>query len=1489
MTAHVKLRSIANPNTDWQGENIGAVGDRVRLVVELWNYANLDGGKFRVKHAALDPAGHEVKVPKRKGTGARSGVRRKRRAKPEDLSRTEMIECEVPLARACDAQEAFTLEAVTNCQTVANAAVTLRGYATREELERAKIVVPRWTRPTAPLLVTRGGATGPTARIGNTVQAPVRLYVQFFFKDPEGNERPMPENMPVKVLLGDTPAGAVEATLEAGGRLALDAIGYTDVQAGKVLTVRFGASTDNRVICEAPGATRSQTRGPEPAETDPTGTRDKRFFTLPRRWTLRETDWTVTNDDDRWVTDKGQFKMLRGGRPASLGTASSPVKMVLDPHWQFLRFDFFDRVYGRSDHAKKRKSVPPMVILGRRVKTATTTEGSYDVESNWWLVEDGETVQCVPWILQKTKQGVADKRPSRASLLRFKFPAKTHIKSESATVRTRVIATTEELKHGPDRLKFYDLPTDWQSRNYFAKLSDTTGEFGWYEDVCEKPTAKDKPLVFCLDDTVLTDKDRRRLDDWSQDDRLAIFTNTFDETDGCTREGVFDPDTADKKAWYTKLPATGAVEANENYVIRQPLWTRAIAAHGSLFDVFDQRTVVSDPEDPDYDVVGARAAVRWVDTTDRLGTTEMWEPDPLRPTTHISKTTDHKPAPGRFFRGAGVPAMSDHGSMVIQPYYGQHYTPRGGKFTDAADKSGLIGRFDMALLRSCGVETVSGNPTEVAVNLHFLRTCFDFADAPPGGAEDFARDYQRNILDRWNGISPDVKRAKLVPQETTKRLQVTVVDFMQVVPVEQAHFKITVKNGDDARDWRNPHGLGMTSGKGKADAGGTSGFASAHEHGHESGLPDEYNERWDGASYGQLSFKQHLPGDPYELDGRSVEFQEANSPMMNGNSSLHNRYFWPSAEWVRRAVAFPVQVKLNTRDAYKVPPHTNPDRTFAFWPLAATNDYVLPAVAPLTANHGKTNLFLYAIGADDFAMKTLPEKEDPAGTTANDGVLMLTIQLRVNAWSMVDSDMKLLVQAMARVGKAGIGRKLSHKWYLTGAHGGGSAQEWTFQRCAMVFSPRFVVSTAPELPTRVEWGAVLGSFKTQGVAVTKLGQLDNYHAVPWSNASGKSAQINTVKGAVAAPTTAVRGTWDADSVITGEARPPAFGNLDTTIGTYEAVGAEKWLDSYNAARAVADAARAWATDVANVSSPYLGAAQGLAARAGTRRDESAAMFYVRQLEAQATALASNRTKHEQVVNNLTTEHGVHFTVNCMKGTPASASWDTLPVSGDLPAAGAWLNSVHAGSRGLPCVTGAHTKLSTYKGAAELDLAARITALKALEGPEAAPVIGSPRGDWDVASVIVGKRRPSRVATLDGLLGVVEAADATDFSARFNAYLGALRQAEVVENATGIDVDFKTVATQLKTRLLADMPTLLGMHFVRSLEVHARTMREHLERVVTSRTLTITANSVGAFESELLKAFPSMVGVYKSAASVTADDLKPLLVPLGLTGADIHAI
>lgn len=64
-----------------------------------------------------------------------------------------------------------------------------------------------------------------------------------------------------------------------------------------------------------------------------------------------------------------------------------------------------------------------------------------------------------------------------------------------------------------ERLKYYDLPADWSSRNYFTRHEGKEDAGDKYDTIIakykpfgDKNTALDKPLVFSLDDIVLVDK-----------------------------------------------------------------------------------------------------------------------------------------------------------------------------------------------------------------------------------------------------------------------------------------------------------------------------------------------------------------------------------------------------------------------------------------------------------------------------------------------------------------------------------------------------------------------------------------------------------------------------------------------------------------------------------------------------------------------------------------------------------------------------------------------------------------------------------------------------------------------------------------------------------------------------------------------------------------------------------------------------------------------
>ena len=78
--------------------------------------------------------------------------------------------------------------------------------------------------------------------------------------------------------------------------------------------------------------------------------------------------------------------------------------MVLNPNWQFLRFEFFDRFYGHSDHQNKRIGIPSIMLEGfRNKKAAAGKNAKPDTQSNWMSNEADplKSAQALPWIIQK--------------------------------------------------------------------------------------------------------------------------------------------------------------------------------------------------------------------------------------------------------------------------------------------------------------------------------------------------------------------------------------------------------------------------------------------------------------------------------------------------------------------------------------------------------------------------------------------------------------------------------------------------------------------------------------------------------------------------------------------------------------------------------------------------------------------------------------------------------------------------------------------------------------------------------------------------------------------------------------------------------------------------------------------------------------------------------------------------------------------------------
>lgn len=724
-----------------------------------------------------------------------------------------------------------------------------------------------------------------------------------------------------------------------------------------------------------------------------------------------------------------------------------------------------------------------------------------DTDSNWYLEPDSKPenrVQCLPWIVNKKDNGDAEPKPDEDSLIQFKTDANTYIQSKSATERVlvKLDPSSDKLNPGVERFKYYDLPAVWKSQKYYARITPASGaaKQNRFEQLAKEATKAKEPMAFCLDDIVLAEEDGTPLPDWewSPDSRIALFCNRFtskkhDNSDDAnlTKEGLYKADAGGSAhlGYMTKKPTgtaagtagTNNVETNRNYIADYPKWTRLAIANGTLFDAFEKRT-----KDSILGVVGARAAARYVDPTRPISGVAMqyqrWDGSGWADVAH----SNHRACPNKAFQQR--PAIVKKNYFAEQAYYEARYAQRYNAPFDET-KDGGTGRIDMALLRCCAVITSGSDTKEKAINLHYVRNYFEFIGGALTGksisdAETWKETWTKNVIARWNGTedgsstrTPNNKgRARILPRAagsvTAPPMEVEVMWFGQCLPQDLAQFHVRVEDkGADSRDNRGGYaGTGESSPEGYRDSGAKEPgwFASAHESGHADSLPDEYNERWDGASYGQISLKSNLPGDPYELDGRVVEYQENDTGMMNGNRLLRNRYFWNSAEWVRVAMAqapmaqdVRLKVGYDTFQEYFVPIHgsAGAGRTFAYWPI----QYQLGHVKPNT--RGKCDLYLVTHGAEHYSKVILPSYETPPAAPNSktyDGVLVVAIKLNVTlpafTGGSADNNRKGILQAMT----AAAGR-LSYKFILKGKARGGSDQEWTFARALLFFSPRYVV------------------------------------------------------------------------------------------------------------------------------------------------------------------------------------------------------------------------------------------------------------------------------------------------------------------------------------------------------------------------------------------------------------------------------------------------
>lgn len=894
----------------------------------------------------------------------------------------------------------------------------------------------------------------------------VRVFLKLVYLDPEdpaGAGHVFPKKFPVKIVFPDGSPAREEFVGDDG------ALSFEVMREKKSFTLRFD-STDVRFFASPTSSTKGSKDEQCILEADVKNAINDhmRVFRLPQQWGISESDWEVKNTS---LFEHPNFKGFESNNE-NIGSEATRVEMRLNPHWQYVRFEYFDRFFGHSHHDHKRVSTPPLFLEGFRGTNDTIAP---EVQTNWMINETAadKACQCIPWILQKKPDGTPDPMPSKNILIRFTTEASSYVVSENEATRTlQKVTEPDKLKPSADRLKLYDLPPLWKSAKYFTRIPGGSGSF--FEDLTQEQInvslSADKPLIFSLDDIVLTNEVGVAFA-LNPTDVVAVFYHGFKDPKEAkigngkkiSTEGLYNPGSDGTKPFfpYSDLPP------GKNYISDYPDWTRLVMVQGNLYDVFDQRTAAV----AGNDVVGARAAVRWVDATKKLAPSTVWKDISNNPnvSNYVACTPpDEAPTPGRLVspRPGRIDSNADANKRFfsIQPFYAQDEhrvrtqdlatgtynewevknAPDGTPITPVPSFTGFFtGRSDMVLLRCCDVK----DGKELAIAMQYFRFSYDFTNAPatnkdgtPFNRANYKKAMLANMPVRWNG--PDGKANAgtfaIVPKSADgPPLRCIPFWFVQEVPRAQAHFKINVISIERA-NMNGSTGIGNFSRGNEVAVSAGESFVAAHELGHGGSLPDEYNERWSGGacSYEFRSFGCNVAADPFAI----VRHTTDHAPMMfEGTRDIHSRYFWHMAEWVRLVTGVPVHVEMTQGGStmkYSVRGHPSaPKRAFTYFPLFIESNAAV-------GTHGKFDLYLHQLGEDPFRAAIVPGK-------TFDGLLTVFVKIRLAFPNATIHDH--ILQSLASIRNSiyiQYNKKFQASGNLAGVH---------FDHCLVQFEPRFLV------------------------------------------------------------------------------------------------------------------------------------------------------------------------------------------------------------------------------------------------------------------------------------------------------------------------------------------------------------------------------------------------------------------------------------------------
>ncbi len=810
-------------------------------------------------------------------------------------------------------------------------------------------------------LVTSSPCEGPVTPIDDKK---LRVFLRLSYKDPDGTIRQFPKEMPVVVVAA---SGAKQTAKTVSDGLLI----FDFERAENAFTLEFDHS-DHYIAVAAEATTHAEkNRWLAAADVDAAVTDHFRVFKLPVKWSLTQSDWTKVESD---LYNPAQFR-FEGLSPLAvqLGTDGTPIEMELDPHWQFVRFEFFDRAFGHAAHAGKRIATPPVLLEGfRDGSSAKGKVPNPDTRSNWAVntADVALQAQALPWIVQRKADKSADARPTNKQLLQLALPANSFIVStDGATRKVEVIADAAKRKPSAERMKRYDLPTLWKSTKYFTRGAATNKFFNALTDADILTSLdKTKPLTFSLDDIVLVDAAGARADVGGNDLAL-IFFHQFKKPAGAANlsdEGLYKPGTDLTKPFF---PYSNVAMPVKHYLSDYPDWTRIVIINGNIYEAFADRT----PDTGNHEVVGARAATMWVDAV------AAGQPPPN--TVFPRPATVNKP-----FYSIQPLCYQDtpkvRATCLPQGTYSEWQTPI------PTFPGHLTGRYDTILLRCCDLDGTN----EHAINLSYFRLAFNFANAPATNADNtpfnpgsYKQQLMANVMKRWNGpetitlnngdVIPTNRGEFIYLPQTAGALPFQCKPFLfcQDMPQPRSHFQLNVISVPRA-NMHGATGIGNFSTGNETTDLNTGWLVAAHEVGHGHGLPDEYNERWShrACSYEFAGFGSQVPGDPYSY----ITIGD----MMNSNVVLNRRDHWACTEWVSRIVGTPLEVGGGTRKL-KFPRHPQADnaRTFCYHPLFVES-------RASVGTRGNFDLYLYPYGDETY-------RENLKAGVTYDGILSVLVKI----------------------------------------------------------------------------------------------------------------------------------------------------------------------------------------------------------------------------------------------------------------------------------------------------------------------------------------------------------------------------------------------------------------------------------------------------------------------------------------------------------------